>query len=170
MKSLALALMLAAAPVAVLAQTVTPTSPSAQARPAAAAGAAPNTFDDPAARSSAPQAAARAAQPQTQTAAEAPDVARAERALREIIAAAQAGEFDYSVFSDSLATQIRAQAAQVTPLVQGFGELRSVAHAGDQQGADMFEVVFANAETQWLIGFDEDDKVGALLFRPKPAA
>ena len=166
MKSLALALIMAAAPVAVLAQT----TPSAQARPAAAAGAAPNTFDDPAARASAPQAAARAAQAQTPAGAQAPDVARAESALREIIAAAQAGEFDYSVFSEDLATQIRAQAAQVTPLVQGFGELRSVTHAGEQQGAALFEVVFANAETQWVIGFDEDDKVGVLLFRPKPAA
>lgn len=166
MKSLALALMLAAAPVAVLAQT----APSAQSRPAAAAGAAPNTFDDPAARAAAPQAAAQAAQAQPGEQAQAPDVARAERTLREIIAAAQTGEFDYSVFSDNLATQIRGQAAQVTPLVQGFGELRSVTHAGEQQGAALFEVVFANAETQWVIGFDEDDKIGVLLFRPKPAA
>ncbi|QBX36942.1 hypothetical protein E4M02_04105 [Brevundimonas sp. S30B] len=164
MKSLALALMLAAAPVAVLAQTV----PSAQGRPVAAAGAAPNTFDDPSARAAAPQAAAQAAQAQPADQAQAPDVARAERTLREVIAAAQSGEFDYSVFSDSLAVQIRAQSAQVTPLVQGFGALRSVTYAGEQQGADLFEVVFANAETQWIIGFDEDDKVGALLFRPKP--
>lgn len=169
MKSLALALILAAAPVAVPAQTAAPS----QERPAAAAGAAPNTFDTPA-RPAAPQAAARAAQAQVagqaQAQAQAPDVARAERTLREIIAAAQAGQFDYSIFSDSLAAQIRPQAAQVTPLIQGFGALRSVTYAGEQQGADLFEVVFANAETQWVIGFDEDDKVGALLFRPKPEA
>lgn len=171
MKSLALALILAAAPVAVLAQSGSQTAPSTQTRPGVAAGSAPNTFDNPAAQATAPQAAARAAQAQTPAPAanaQAPDVARAERTLREIIAAAQAGAFDYSVFSDNLASQIRPQAAQVIALIEGFGELRGVAYAGEQQGADLFEVVFANAETQWVIGFDENDKVGALLFRPKP--
>ena len=164
MKSLALALMLAAAPVAVLAQTAAPS----QERPAAA-GAAPNTFDTPA-RPAAPQAARPAlAQGPSAGEAQAPDVARAERTLREIIAAAQTGQVDYSVFSDNLAIQIRAQSTQVTTLLEGFGELRSITYAGEQQGADLFEVIFANAETQWVIGFDEDDKVGALLFRPKPA-
>lgn len=156
MKSLALALVIAAAPAAALAQS----------QPGVAAGAVPNTLDDPAARAAAPRPAAQA---QAQ-AGQAPDVARAERALRAVIAAAQAGAFDYSMFSDNLATQIRAQEAQVAPLIQGFGELRSITYAGEQQGADLFEVIFANAETQWIIGFDEDDRIGALLFRPKPAA
>lgn len=166
MKSLALALMLTTAPVAVLAQTAAP----AQTQPGAAAGSAPNTFDRPATQAPAPQAARPAPAPASGAETQAPDVARAERTLREIIGAAQAGAFDYSVFSDNLATQIRPQAAQVISLIEGFGELRSVTYSGEQQGADLFEVVFANAETQWVIGFDEDDKVGALLFRPKPEA
>ena len=35
-----------------------------------------------------------------------------------------------------------------------------------QDGADLFAVTFSNAATQWVIGFNETDKVAALLFRP----
>ena len=33
-------------------------------------------------------------------------------------------------------------------------------------GADLFRVTFDNQVTEWLIGFDAEDKIALLLFRP----
>ena len=35
-----------------------------------------------------------------------------------------------------------------------------------QNGADVFRVVFDKQATDWIIGFNEDDLIAALLFRP----
>jgi hypothetical protein len=153
MKTLMLALALAVAPAAVVAQT----APS----PVGAAATIPNTFDGPAARA-APVATTAA------PAAQAPDIARAEAALRSVITAAQGVGFDYTAFTPDLATKIREQEAVVTPLLKGFGALQTVAYVGQENGADMFAVTFASQATQWIIGFDDEDRIAALLFRPAP--
>lgn len=132
-----------------------------------AAGTVPNTFDDPAARVRA--AAAPAPAPQAAPAAEfsAERASEAsEETLREIVAELQAGEPDYGRMTDDLAAAVREQEAVVTPLVQGFGALVSVAFVGSRDGIDVFNVIFAEAETQWLIGLTPEGKVSALLFRP----
>ena len=92
--------------------------------------------------------------------------AASEDTLRDIIASARAGEMDYSLMTEDLAAQVREQEAQVTPLIQGFGDLQAVDFVGSQNGADLFEVAFDNAATQWIIGFNEEGKVAVLLFRP----
>lgn len=126
-----------------------------------AAGTLPNTFGDRAARPApAPQAA-----PATELSAE-PASEASEETLREIVAELQAGALDYSRMTDDLAAQVRQQEAVVTPLVQGFGALVSVAFVGSRDGIDLFNVIFANAETRWLIGLTPEGKVSALLFRP----
>jgi len=86
--------------------------------------------------------------------------------LRAAIVSFQSGQVDYSVFSEDLATQIRAQAAQVTPMVQNFGALKSISHVGQQDGADLFRVIFEKQATDWVIAFDDNDQIAALLFRP----
>jgi hypothetical protein len=139
---------------AVAALTLLPATAFAQ----AAAATLPNSFDD--------AAPARVAAPTPQ----APDVIRAETALRALIASIQANEVDYAVFSDDLAPRIRQQQSRIAPVIQGFGALQTVAYIGDESGAALFAVGFANARTQWLIGFDPDDRIAALLFRPAPAA
>ncbi|MGV8929854.1 MAG: hypothetical protein ACOH1E_08875 [Brevundimonas sp.] len=123
-----------------------------------AAGALPNTFDGP--------AQAAPAQPSTPPPAATPANARSEEVLREIIAGAQAGAIDYSLMTDDLGGKVREQEAQIQPLIEGFGLVQAVDFVGQQDGADLFAVTFANAATQWVIGFDEADKVAALLFRP----
>ena len=70
------------------------------------------------------------------------------------------------MFSDDLATQIRERAADFTPLVRRFGALKSIDHRGQQDGADLFRVVFENQATDWVIAFNDDDRIAALLFRP----
>ena len=127
-----------------------------------AAGALPNTFDRPAQAAPVPPSAAAAAA----AAASTPANARSEDVLREIIAGAQSGAIDYSLMSDDLAAKVREQEAQIGPLIQGFGLVQAVDFVGAQDGADLYAVVFANAATEWVIGFDEADKVAALLFRP----
>ena len=86
--------------------------------------------------------------------------------LREIIAGAQAGTINYALMTDDLATRIRAQEAAIRPLIEGFGPVQAVDFIASQDGADLFAVTFSNAATQWVIGFNEADKVAALLFRP----
>ena len=141
----ALLLLPAAAPTAALAQV--------------AAGSMPNSFDTPAAARPAP-AAAPVAAPAT------PVNARSEDVLREIIAGAQAGTIDYSLMTDDLAARLRSQEAAIRPLIAGFGPVQAVDFMGSQDGADLFAVTFSNAATQWVIAFNETDKVAALLFRP----
>ena len=148
MKTLLIAAALLAAPLPVLAQSV-------------AAGTVPNSFDAPRAAQTAPTLAAPPA-----SSARAPDTARAETALRDLISAAQGTGFDYSDFTADLATKIRAQEAQVTPLIKSFGAIKTVEARGQENGADLFRVTFDNQVTEWLIGFDAEDKIALLLFRP----
>ena len=125
-----------------------------------AAASMPNSFDGPArVAQTAPPATVPAAAP-------APANPRAEAVLRDIIAGAQAGTIDYAVMSDDLAARVREQEATIQPLIAGFGPVQAVDFVGSQNGADLFAVIFTNAATEWVIGFNEAGKVAALLFRP----
>ena len=130
----------------------------------AAAGAVPNAFDRPA--QSATTQARPAPAPAATGAAQAPDIARSEEVLRAVIAAAQGTGFDYADFTTGLGTQIRQQEAQVIPLIKGFGAVKTVEYVKQEGEAQMFKVTFDNQVTEWMIGFDADDKIAALLFRP----
>ena len=127
-----------------------------------AAGALPNTFDDPPARA---QAATPAPAPAAPMASE-PASAQSEDLLRTLIASAQAGAMDYAVMTDDLAAKVREQEAAVLPIIESFGALVSVNFMGSQDRNDLFSVTFANAATEWVIGVNDDGKVAALLFRP----
>lgn len=129
-----------------------------------AAGTMPNTFDRPAAP--APQAAPSAASQPPQPLSSTPANAASGETLRTIIAGLQAGTPDYSLLTDDLATQMRAQAPTILPLIQGFGAIQSFDFVGSRSEADMFIVNFANAQTEWIVGMEEGGKVAALLFRP----
>lgn len=122
-----------------------------------AAGSVPNTFDRPA------PAAPAAARPSPGSTT--PANSKSEDVLRDFITAAQAGTIDYAVFTDDLGAKIREQSAQLTPLIQGFGAVQAVDFMRNENGSDLFAITFANAETEWLIGI-QDDKIAALLFRP----
>ena len=125
-----------------------------------AAGTMPNSFDNPAGATQPAPAAAPVAAPAT------PVNARSEDVLREIIAGAQAGTINYALMTDDLAARLRSQEAAIRPLIAGFGPVQAVDFVGSQDGADLFAVTFSNAATQWVIAFNETDKVAALLFRP----
>lgn len=134
-------------------------------RPASGSGAAaatlPDAFEGDAAPGRAPSGP-----PSAPTTAVAPDIARSEEALRVVIAAFQSGRIDYADFTPSLAEQVRAKSGEMIPLIQQFGPLKTVDHRGQQNGADLFRVVFYKQATDWVIGFDAEDQIAALLFRP----
>lgn len=159
MKTALIASLLLLAPAPVLAQSS-----------GAAAGAVPNSFDGPAAQATtpAPRPAPQPSGPPAPTApaASAADIAKGEAALRDIIGDIQGAGLDYSVFTENLATQIRQQSAQVTPLIKSFGDLREIEHQSAEGQAQLYRATFENQVTEWLIGFDEDGKIAALLFRP----
>ena len=134
------------------------------------AGTLPNTFDAPAAPVRAAPAPVAAPVEAAQSAPSSPEVvAAAEAALKASIAAGQSGTLNYDDMTDDLATQVRPRAATLTPIIQGFGALKSVEHQGRQNGAERFLVTFANAVTQWNISLNAEGKITVLLFRPAPA-
>ncbi len=149
--------LLIAAALVLLPAAAAPTTALAQ----VAAATMPNSFDRPATppRATAP---ARPPVPVVTT----PANPRAEDVLRDIIAGAQAGTIDYALMTDDLAGKMREQEATIQPLIAGLGPVQAVDFVGSQNGDDLFVVTFTNVATEWLIGFNETDKVAALLFRP----
>ena len=159
-----------AAPAA-LAQSLAPagTRAAPDATPSAAAATLPNTFDQAAPKPAAPSRGPQVASSEPEPSVEVSDpakVAAAETMLKRTISAMQTGTPNYSDMSPDLGAKVRAQATTVTPVVQGFGVLQSVKHVGHQSGAELFDVVFAQQATQWVIGLGEDGKIVVLLFRP----
>lgn len=154
---LGLALAVGLASGAALAQdTETPASDTA-------AASLPNAFDGT------PRTAPPVAVQQTPTA-EAPDVTRGRETLIALIEDAQDGSLDFSAFSDDITTRLRPVESDLTGVIQSFGALEAIAYVGRQDGADMFEVRFESILTQWVIGFDADDRIAVLLFREAPPA
>lgn len=150
----------------VLAQTPGPV-PVRNLNSSVSAGSLPNTFDAPVAAPAPLPAPVDAAQ----SAPSSPEiVAATETALKATIAAGQSGTLNYGDMTEDLATQVRPRAATLTPIIQGFGALKSVEHRGRENGAELFLVTFDKAVTQWIVGLNAEDKIAVLLFRPAPAA
>ncbi|MBB5744789.1 hypothetical protein [Brevundimonas variabilis] len=135
------------------------------------AGTLPNTFDAPAA--STVRVAPAPVAPAVEAAQSAPSspavVAATETALKATIAAGQSGTLNYADMTEDLATQVRPRSATLTPIIQGFGALKSVEHRGRENGAELFLVTFDKAVTQWIVGLNPEGKITVLLFRPAPA-
>ena len=140
-----------------------PATAQAQAQAQVAAASMPNSFDRPA---TAPRAAAATPAAPAIPEAVTPANPRAEDVLREIIAGAQAGTINYALMTDDLGEKVREQEAAIRTLIAGFGPVQAVDFVDSQNGADLYAVTFTTAATEWVIGFDEADKVAALLFRP----
>ncbi len=51
-------------------------------------------------------------------------------------------------------------------MIKGFGAVQAVDFMAHTTAPDVYAVTFAQAATQWLIGFNDDGKIAALLFRP----
>ena len=94
------------------------------------------------------------------------EVSAEEAMLRTTIAAMQAGTPNYDDMAAELADAVRAGEASITPMIQGFGAVRTFEHQGEVQGAQHYRVTFENAETDWFIALGDDGKIAGLVFRP----
>lgn len=139
------------------------TPPAAEApKSDVAAATLPNPFAAPGRSSPAPAAVAPAAQPP------APADPRTEPALRAVIAAVQAGPLDAALFTESVAAQMPEQEPPLRALLDGKGELVTIVHRGQQNGADIYQALFEHGDTQWVVGVDAAGKVAVFLFRETP--
>jgi hypothetical protein len=128
-----------------------------------AAATLPNAFDGPVA-----PARPVAAPGPTSSVAQVTEAEMAEAALRSIIGQIQAGDLDETLFTPGLATRLNGQLDRFTPMVNGFGPLKSIEAEGTQSSVGQFRVTFDKATTQWRIGLEEGGLVAALLFREAP--
>lgn len=96
-------------------------------------------------------------------------VEQAETILRILIEGLRSGDVAYDVFTPRMAEQIRAQQVAMRPMLQNFGAIQSVEHAGKDvsaAGADIFIVKFDKASARWSLNFDEEGKISGLGVRP----
>jgi len=94
---------------------------------------------------------------------------RTEPALRMVIGAVRSSPtLDLAMFSDNTAAQMPEQEPRLRALLEGKGELVAIVHRGQQNGADIYQAVFENGDTQWMVGVDEAGKVAVFLFRETP--
>jgi hypothetical protein len=93
---------------------------------------------------------------------------RAEPAIRAIVGGLQTGSLDYGLFTQSLGDQLRVQETAAAGLITSLGTLETIEYLDTQNGAGLFLVRFAEADTQWIVGLDDLGKVAVLLFRPAP--
>lgn len=92
-------------------------------------------------------------------------VAAHQAMLTKTIADLQAGKPDYASMHPQLAEAVRQQEAAVLPVLQGVGEVKSIAYEGPVQNALKFKVVFAQRETTWILALAPDGKLAGMVFR-----
>jgi CubicO group peptidase (beta-lactamase class C family) len=81
----------------------------------------------------------------------------------------QGGQPDYDHMSDGLAKATREQLPKIEATLKGYGALRSVAFDKvAPNGADIYDVTFANARTVWSIAMGAGGKIEGLFFKPAP--
>jgi hypothetical protein len=90
-----------------------------------------------------------------------------EAAVRRDIQELQRGEPNYDLMSPQLAGITREQLPQLKTMIAQFGLLQSVTFKGvGPGGADIYEVKFEHATTEWRITLDPDGKIQGIVFRP----
>ena len=81
----------------------------------------------------------------------------------------QGGQPDYDHMSDGLAKATREQLPAIEAMLKGYGALQSVAFQKVMpNGADIYEVTFANARTVWTIAMGAGGRIEGLFFKPAP--
>lgn len=90
-----------------------------------------------------------------------------EAALRRVIRELQAGEPNYDLMTPQMADVTRQQLPQLKGAAAQFGAVQSVTFKGvGPGGADIYEVVFEHAKTEWRISLTPDGKTQGITFRP----
>lgn len=91
-----------------------------------------------------------------------------EAAVRRTIQELQLGQPNYDLMSAPLAAVTRQQLPQLKAAITQFGALESVMFKGvGPGGADIYEVKFEHANTEWRIVLGADGKTQGVVFRPQ---
>jgi hypothetical protein len=91
-----------------------------------------------------------------------------ETALRGSIEALSKGQPNYDRMSDQLAQTTRQQLPQLKAALEQYGVLQSLKFTGvGPAGADIYEVRFEKATTEWRISLGADGKIAGMTFRPQ---
>jgi D-alanyl-D-alanine-carboxypeptidase/D-alanyl-D-alanine-endopeptidase len=91
----------------------------------------------------------------------------AEAALREMIQGLQLGQPKYEIMSTEFANRTRQALPQLKSVVGGFGALKTMKFTGvGPGGADIFELKFEHAATEWRIQLDPDGRIRLITFHP----
>jgi hypothetical protein len=89
-----------------------------------------------------------------------------EAALRNSIQGLQSGTLKYEIMSPQLADLTRQQLPQLKAAIGAFGALQSVTFKGvGPGGADIYEVKFEHANTEWRVILGADGKITGINFR-----
>jgi DNA-binding transcriptional MerR regulator len=95
--------------------------------------------------------------------------AGSEAALRDLIIQCQRRQVDYTAMSDALAAVMREEATVVAAELDLAGELQRINFKGvGRDGCDVYEVGFANGDTEWRIALAADGKMSVLSLRWLP--
>jgi hypothetical protein len=90
-----------------------------------------------------------------------------EAAVRRSVRELQTGEPKYELMTDGFAAAARKSWPPLKAVMAQFGALQSVTFKGvGPGGADIYELQFEKAKTEWRIMLDEDGKTALLNFRP----
>uniref|UniRef100_Q01QS0 Beta-lactamase n=1 Tax=Solibacter usitatus (strain Ellin6076) TaxID=234267 RepID=Q01QS0_SOLUE len=90
-----------------------------------------------------------------------------EAAVRRSVTELQTGAAKYELMTDAFAAAARKSWPPLKAVMAQFGGLQSVKFTGvGPGGADIYEVQFEKAKTEWRIMLDEDGKTALLNFRP----
>ncbi len=85
--------------------------------------------------------------------------------LVTVIAELKSGNPKYEQMEPMLRIVVRRQIAAWGARLQALGPLQSVSFEGEQDGADVYEVKFANGSTAWMIGIAPNGNIAALVFQ-----
>jgi beta-lactamase regulating signal transducer with metallopeptidase domain len=90
-------------------------------------------------------------------------------ALHKTIAAQIAGTPDYDDMTPQLAAAVRRQMPAIAPSLAQLGALQDIKFQGvTPKGWDLYDVRFANGDTQWRIALNASGKISGLLFQAMP--
>ena len=95
--------------------------------------------------------------------------AGSEEAVRHLITQFQHGEVDYADMTDALAALMREEATVIAAELDTAGVLQGIRFRGvGRDGCDVYDVSFANGNTEWRIALAADGKMTAVSLRWLP--
>jgi len=91
-----------------------------------------------------------------------PERARAEAALRRVLAGLAAGTPNYDLMDEQTAARVRAQQPSLTPALKQYGAIRTITPLASADANQRFRVEFENGAATFVINAQTDGTITAL--------